>query len=85
MQERRNSSALAMELRFSCVNPSIYGAKNNLQWYFSRNKEKSQKQDGHHDHRFSSLPTKIVLMLTTSHAANDLVCDWLSIRCEAII
>ena len=23
MQERRNSSALAMELRLSCINPSI--------------------------------------------------------------
>ena len=25
VQERRNSSALAMELRLSCTNPSIYG------------------------------------------------------------
>ena len=25
MQERRNSHALAMELRLSCINPSIYG------------------------------------------------------------
>ena len=25
VQERRNSSALAMELRFSCANPLIYG------------------------------------------------------------
>ena len=28
VQERRNSSALAMELRLSCTNPSIYSAKN---------------------------------------------------------
>ena len=27
VQERRNSSALAMELRFSCTNPSIYNAR----------------------------------------------------------
>ena len=27
VQERRNSSALAMELRLSSTNPSIYGAK----------------------------------------------------------
>ena len=29
VQERRNSSALAMELRLSCTNPSIYGAATN--------------------------------------------------------
>ena len=26
MQERRNSSALAMELHLSCINPSLYGS-----------------------------------------------------------
>ena len=28
VQERRNSSALAMELRLSCINPSIFSAAN---------------------------------------------------------
>ena len=28
MQGRRNSSALAMELRLSCINPSVYAEMN---------------------------------------------------------
>ena len=30
VQERRNSSALAMELRLSCTNPSIWYGRNEL-------------------------------------------------------
>ena len=30
MQERRNSSALAMELRLACINPSIYASVNSV-------------------------------------------------------
>ena len=42
MQERRNSSALAMELHLSCINPSIYDSSSNkyfqfLKFYWSLN------------------------------------------------
>ena len=30
VQERSNSSALALELRLSCINPSIYGSGDGL-------------------------------------------------------
>ena len=33
VQERRNSSALAMELRLSCINPSIYAMTQDLNCY----------------------------------------------------
>ena len=50
MQERRNSSTLAMELRLSCINPSISSdsmmtkAKNNKQNYHNE----AETQNGRH-------------------------------------
>ena len=32
VQERRNSSVLAMELRLSCINPSNWSLWDKLQW-----------------------------------------------------
>ena len=37
MQERRNSSALAVELRLSCTNPLIWNLRNNLHLNFNCN------------------------------------------------
>ena len=34
VQERRNSSALAMELRLSCTNLSVYSGMNNIDVFY---------------------------------------------------
>ena len=34
VQERRNSSALAMDLRLSCTNPSIYGRQGDMPYWY---------------------------------------------------